>query len=302
MRIRLATVLVAGLGLLLAAGSVQAQNPAEPCTENCIEVTVVSPDGTFNNGDPVTVPIRFKQGPDALNNQAAIALTMEIPSLRLANCDNPTPDGLTSAFLIPGEISDLFRVVIENTTCSSENKPCLCPGDGQTRANYINIVLFGPKVLPAPGSGTVDFPLLPADGELLSINLIVDNPTVDPIPLHLFADTDNQATRPKPQFGALLSVGDEEAVDDTLNRTTNVSNVKTTDGAIDVGVIGPQCCGDLNGNGVVSAAEATAAVLAFAREQLELNPAADCNPVNQVVSAAEATRSVLNFAREECLK
>jgi hypothetical protein len=53
---------------------------------------------------------------------------------------------------------------------------------------------------------------------------------------------------------------------------------------------------------VVSAAEATAAVLAFAREQLELNPAADCNPVNQVVSAAEATRSVLNFAREECLK
>jgi hypothetical protein len=85
------------------------------------------------------------------------------------------------------------------------------------------------------------------------------------------------------------------ASDPTGNRIGTVNN---PNGAITVGA--PTCCGDTNGNGVVSAAEATSSVLAFAREDLNLNPAADCGPANGSVSAAEASRAVVNFAREEC--
>jgi hypothetical protein len=63
--------------------------------------------------------------------------------------------------------------------------------------------------------------------------------------------------------------------------------------------IGATCAGDQDGDGVVSAAEATRAVLAFGRRDVSLNPAADTD-LNGAVSAAEATRAVLNFGRREC--
>ena len=309
MRILLAPVLVAGLGLLLATGEGYAQ--VTPCTENCVEVRVDTPEGTTpkKNGETAPVIVHFKQGPGDLAQQAAIAVTLGIPGLRFseAGCTSAKadPNGIGSDVSLPGEIADNFRVVIENVNCVDDKK-CLCPdpGSGQPLADYINFVVFGPKVLPTPGSGDVTFPLLPTDGDLISFTLTVDNPTKDPVPLHLYAETDSQGTDPKPQFGALLSIGNNQAVDQTVKdrTTTPVSNVKTIDGSQDVDVTGPQCCGDKNGDGVVSASEATAAVLAFSREDLSLNPAADCNPVNGVVSASEATRSVLNFAREECLK
>jgi len=63
--------------------------------------------------------------------------------------------------------------------------------------------------------------------------------------------------------------------------------------------VGATCVGDQDGNGSVSSAEATRAVLAFARRDKSLNPAADGDN-NGSVSSAEATRSVLNFARRQC--
>lgn len=282
MRIRLAPVLVAGLGLLLASGGVQAQT-AQPCTgENCVEVTVVSPDGEFRVGDTVTVPIRFQQGPDALGDQAAIAFTLSLgppdattAALRLENCDDPTPDGITSAIEIPPGVADLFRVVVENTTCTSDTKPCLCPGEGQLRANYANVVVFGPKVLPTPGSGEVDFPLLPND-VLMSIRLVIDSATVDPIPLHLFAETD-PSTLPKPGFGARLSIGDTEATDDTLDPTRTTSNVRTNDGQINVAGL-PSCVGDCDGNCEVSLLELqTGLDIFFGDQQVSACPAFSTN-------------------------
>ena len=59
------------------------------------------------------------------------------------------------------------------------------------------------------------------------------------------------------------------------------------------------CGGDQNGDGMVDAGEATRALLAFGRGELDLNPAGDSNG-DGMVDAGEATRSLLNFGRGEC--
>jgi hypothetical protein len=301
MRILLAPVLVAGLGLLLASGESYAQ--VQPCTENCVQVSASSPEGEFSSGQTFQTTISFKQGGENLNQQAAIAITLGIPGLKLANCDNPTSDGLTSAIELPGEIADNFRVVVENTTCTDPSKPCLCPGTGETRADYINLVVFGPKTLPTPGSGEVTFPLLPADGALVTLSLTVDNPTTDPVPLHLYVETDNQAATPKPQFGALLSIGNNEAVDQTVNRGTSVSNVQTTDGAVNVIAQVGACACDCDGNMRVTGTEITRCVLILGQSlPLDNCPAADSDDSGRV-TGTDITRGVIALgAGTSCVK
>lgn len=303
MRILLAPVLVAGLGLLLANGESYAQ--VQPCTENCVQVAVSSPEGSFGTGETFQTTISFKQGGEGLNQQAAIAMTLGIPGLKLANCDNPTSDGLTSAVSIPGEISDNFRVVIENTVCTDASKPCLCPGTGETQADYINLVIFGPKNLPTPGSGEVTFPLLPADGALVTLSLTVVNPTTDPVPLHLYVETDNQSATPKPQFGALLSIGNNEAVDQTVNRNvgSGVSNVQTTDGAVDIEDVVGACACDCDGNMRVTGTEITRCVLILGGTLPLTNcPAADSDASGRV-TGTDVTRGVIALgAGTNCVK
>lgn len=290
MRIRMAPVLVAGLGLLLVTGVSYAQ--VQPCTEGCIEVSVSSPEGTFTNGQEFQTTVSFVQGPEdkGLNNQAAMAFTLALPSLLLADCDDPTEDGLTAAFTIPENVAENFRVVIENTTCSN-GKPCLCPGEGQELAPYMNVVIFGPKDLPTPGSGTVDFPLLPND-PLLHVNLRVNNPSTSMLTMHLFNETDNQGTTPKPQFGALLSVGDDNAVDDTVDRPAEVSNVRFTDGLVQVTPSGG-CVGDCNGNCVVTIGELQQGLNMF----FGITPALPCFDVNgnNSVTIGELQQGLNNF-------
>jgi hypothetical protein len=70
-----------------------------------------------------------------------------------------------------------------------------------------------------------------------------------------------------------------------------------TDGSVTVG--GCTCVGDQDGNGSVTSAEATRAVLAFTTRDPSQNPAADCD-ASGAVSSGEATRSVLNFTRRQC--
>lgn len=291
MRIRMAPVLVAGLGMLLATGVSYAQ--VQPCTEGCIEVSVSSPEGTFGNGQEFTTTVSFAQGPadKSLENQAAIAFTLGLPSLLLADCDNPTEDGLTAAISVPENVADNFRVVVENTTCS-DGKPCLCPGEGETLAQYINVVVFGPKDLPTPGSGPVDFPLLP-NGPLLSLNLRVSSPLTNPLVMHLYNEADNQGTTPKPQFGAFLSVGDTDAVDDTVDRTAQVSNVRVTDGLVQVTPIASNCVGDCNLNCVVTIGELQQGLNMF----FGISPALPCFDANGngVVTIGELQQGLNNF-------
>ena len=306
MRIRLAPVMVAGLGLLLATGVSFAQ--VQPCEgEGCIEVNVSSPPATPPIPDEGTfeTTISFVQGSEArgLNDQAAIAFTLSLPSLILANCENPTADGLTSAVSVPQAVADNFRVVIENSVCTDDSKPCLCPtNETQPRASYANVVIFGPKVLPTPGSGSVDFPLLP-NGPLITLTLQNDGATTTPLTLHLYNETDNQATTPKPQFGAFLSVGDTNAVDDTVNRDTNTSNVKVTDGIVEVETAVAACACDCDGNMRVTGGEITRCVNILGRlVDLDTCPAADSDK-NGTVTGSDITRGVAALgAGLECTK
>jgi len=294
MRIRMAPVLVAGLGLLLATGVSYAQ--VQPCTEGCIEVNVSSPPATPPIPDEGTfeTTVSFVQGPadKGLDDQAAIAFTLSLPSLLLADCTDPTADGLTPAISVPEAVSSNFRVVIENTVCTDDTKPCLCPtNETQPRANYANVVIFGPKELPAPGSGEVEFPLLP-NGPLLTLTLRVDQPTTSPLTLHLFNETDNQATTPKPQFGAFLSVGDSNAVDDTVNRETNTSNVKVTDGTVNVETAQAACACDCNLDMRVTGGEITRCVNILGQlAELSSCPPADSNKDGRV-TGGDITRGV----------
>lgn len=304
MRIRMAPVLVAGLGLLLAASVSYAQ--VQPCTEGCIEANVSSPpptpipdEGTFST------TVSCVQGPEnkGLNDQAAIAFTLSLPSLLLADCTNPTADGLTAAITVPEEVANNFRVVIENTTCTDNTKPCLCPtNETQQLARYANVVIFGPKVLPTPGSGSVDFPLLP-NGPLITFNLKVDQPTTETLTLHLYNETDNQSTTPKPQFGAFLSVGDTNAVDDTVNRDTNTSNVSFTDGTVTVQPATGACACDCDGNMRVSGGEITRCVnILGGLAELSSCPPADSDH-NGRVTGSDITRGVTALgAGLECMK
>lgn len=276
MRILLAPVLVAGLGLLLATGEGYAQ--VNPCTEGCIGVSVESPGGgPFGSGETFQTKVSYQQGAadKGLDNEAAIAFSLGLPSLSLADCSNPTADGLTAAIVPDPAIAGQFRVVVENTVCTDDSKPCLCPGTGQSKAQYMNVVIFGPLNLPTPGSGDVTFPVLP-NGTLVTLSLKVDAPTSTPLTLHVFNETDNQGTTPKPQFGALCSVGDTTAVDDSVNRPANTSNIAFTDGLVNVKTT-TGCLGDCDGNCEVGIGELQIGLNIFFGAPIALCPAFDPN-------------------------
>lgn len=192
------------------------------CGANCAEISVGSASGS-STGAPGSVSISFEQGPDDGQSQrgnddvAAIAFTVGIPGtgdgapLVLA-CSN---GNLAAGAVVAGAaIADNFTVVVENAQCTNRNR-CLCPdtGAGQTRDDFVNIAIYGPKNLPE--QGPVNIPKLPSSGEIVKLNLRPTGTEQQEIPLHVFSALDAS----RPQFSANLSIGDQAACDVTANGT-----------------------------------------------------------------------------------
>ena len=221
--------------LIAAAVCATPGNGTTACSGNCAAISVgsmaVQPLGT------VQIPITFTQGPDdgqsgqGFDEVAAIAFTLGIPGTGDAapltfNCAN---GDLADGAVTPGPgIAGNFTVVVENAQCTNRSR-CLCPDTtaGQTRDNFVNIVVYGPKNLPA--QGPVSIPVLPS-GTLVTLSMQAANGAPNSIPLHIFSALDAS----KPQFAANLSIGDEAACDVTAN-TQNRSNVTFGDGTVAVG-------------------------------------------------------------------
>lgn len=260
---------MAGLALVASPSLVAA---LEPCQDDCAEVSVGS--GNVRQGESITLPVNFTQGPndqqpgEGNDEVAAIAFTIGIPGtgegtpLRLSDgdCQDANADGLPDGVTVGSEIRDGFRVVVENVECidgscgcGPSRDRCLCPGAGQSRDDFMNVVAFGPKVLPA--EGPVDIPILPDSAELLSVRLTAlrDAP-LGQVPIHVFAETD-EAPIVKPQFAANLSIGDQSAIDQTADRAADRSKVSFNDGTVTIGPGIAICFGDCNLSGLVEVSD-----------------------------------------------
>lgn len=273
----------------------------------CAKLAVGSASG--KSGDTVTIPITFTQGPtDGQSGQgsdeiAAIAFTVGMPGvgsavpLTLNDCTVGT-DGLTPSIKVADGIKNTFKVVIENLQCTTTSgtprNRCLCPDSGQQRDNFINVVVYGPKELPS--SGPVDIPVLPS-GQLLSIDFKI-GAGASTTPLHAFAETDNQTSEPKPQFGAFLSIGDKAAIDQTFNRTAqpNESKIEIDDGEV---TVQGGCLGDCDELGAVTVDELVKGVnIALGNADISTCPSFDENSDTQV-TVDELVKAV-GFALNGC--
>jgi hypothetical protein len=259
-----------------------------------------------------TIRVTFTQGPeDGVAGQgnddvAAVAFSIGIPgtgegqplAFSTAGCLDADGDGLPDAISIPNEeIRNGFRVVVENAeceggtcSCGPSRDSCLCPGDGQTRQDFVNVVVFGPKELPATGPVTI--PELPDSAELLRLSLRVAPGTAEgSIPIHVFAETD-AAPVTKPQFAANLSIGDLAAIDQTADRPADRSKVRFVDGVFSVVPAPETCAGDCDNNGTVEIAE----VITSVNIALDSMPITACSPVdvnqNNVVGIDELIGAV----------
>ena len=279
------------VALLLAPSLASALQPCEG--ENCAEVRVNGASAPAGQNAPmrVTFTLGPNDGVDGQGNDdvAAVAFSIGIPGtgdsqalgLSTAGCLDADADGLPDAVSIPNEqIRNGFRVVIENVECEGgtcgcgpSRDSCLCPGDGQTRQDFVNVVVFGPKELPATGPVTI--PELPDSAELLRLSLRIAPGTAEgDIPIHVFAETD-AAPVTKPQFAANLSIGDLAAIDQTADRPGDRSKVRFADGVLTV-LEGNICPGDCDSNGTVEVAE----VITSVNIALDSMPITACSPVD----------------------
>ena len=285
-----------GAALMLLSPTARA---AQPCTENCAAVSVSSSTAPQNTKTLVTVS--FTQAPSngdpkkGNDDVAAIAFTLGIPGtggtpapllFAAEDCGDANGDGVPDAVQISDALAN-FKVVVENADCT--NRPsCLCPGAAQTRDDYINIVVYGPKDLSAP----VDIPRLP-DGDLVTIQLkVAAGAALGDVPLHVFAQTDNGVQ--KPMFGALLSIGDQSATDQTCQGNCSdpgdTSKVSFTDGKITVTQGTGTCIGDCNGDGHVSTDELVLGV----NIALGMSPMSLCQPIDQNSNGSATVDEVVN--------
>lgn len=287
---RYAGVLVA---LIVGTAPLAHAQPA-PCTEDCASLSVGS--AAIGSGSTGTVAISFDQapsdgaagGPDEI---AAIAFTLQISDqLELADCTLDA-DGLPAAVTKGAQLSN-FRVVIENASCTAGRTHCLC--DTSEPDSFINVVVYGPDPLPAPGSGPVEIPVIPS-GELMTIALRAGGGS-GTVPLHVVRETDGA----KPQFQAFLSVGDTGAVDQTCVPQVGtppcsgggaVSQINSVDGAVEIGA---GCTGDCDGSGTVTVDEIVRMVnIALGQQPVSNCPAADSDG-SGTVTVDEIVRAVTN--------
>jgi hypothetical protein len=264
-------LLVVAFAVGLECAKVQALQPCEG--QNCATITVGS--GLAAPGGTVSIPITFTQGPGdeetgkGIDEIAAIAFTLGIPgtgagSPLTVNCNDNDGDGLPDGISVGEAITGKFRVVVENFTCTNRNR-CLCPtGEQQTRDDFINLAIYGPKDL--PDQGPVDIPVLPSD-VLVTVALQVPvGATSGEIPLTVFLEAVNPT---KPQYGAYYSQGDKAAVDQTADRELDRSKVSAVNGKVTVEAA---CVGDCSGDGIVKVDELIKGV----NIALGILPVADC--------------------------
>ena len=280
-------VAVCSATALVAAGAWA----ADPCTTNCASVRV--DDATGPRGGAVTVPVFFEQGADdgrsdeGPDEVAALAFTLGIPGTEAGGtplslpCVSPVgggPDTLASDAITVGElIRDDFRVVVENAECLNRTR-CLCPRAGQTRDNFVNVVVYGPKDL---DKTPVTIPVLPASTELFSLKLLIASNAPDSIPLHLFNQTEDPCPPSAPQFSACLSIGDESAKDQTVSGSR--SQVTYDDGTLTVEAGGPPCPGDCDSTKKVEVNELIAGInIALGKASVGVCDAADINEDDEV--------------------
>jgi hypothetical protein len=246
--------LVVAFAVGLECPTAQALQPCEG--QNCAIITVGS--ASAGPGGTASIPIEFTQGPaDAetgkgIDEIAAIAFTLGIPGTGAGrpltvNCNDNDGDGLPDGISVSNAIAGTFRVVVENFTCTNRNR-CLCPtGEQQTRDDFINVAIYGPKDL--PDQGPVDIPVLPSGVLLTAVLQVPVSATSGEIPLTVFLEATNPT---KPQYGAYYSQGDKAAVDQTADRDLDVSKVRAVNGKITVEAT---CVGDCSGDGIVKVDE-----------------------------------------------
>jgi len=294
--------ILTGLTLGVAAALLVAPAVAiERCTGSCSILDVL--DDT--DGTP-TLSIDFTQAPNDGQGErgndeiAALAFTVGIPGtgtatpLQLANCADANGDGLPDAAQPGSAIASGFKLVIENWQCTNRNR-CLCPGEGQSRDNFINIAVYGPKDLPAEGAPVI--PVLPS-GRLVDIALQATAGTVEQnVTAHIFSELDDPLSLPKPQFGAFVSQGDKSAVDETADRGADRLKIDPRDGIVRVVPATCACLGDCNRNGSVTVDELVKGVnIALGSADLDTCPCFDGNSDRQVAinELVGAVNSALN--------
>ena len=248
----------AGLSLLLTSSAGAQLDPCPTGDPTCALVTVGNEDSFA--GSSVTIPVSFQQGADdgtadeGVDDVAAIAMTIGIPGggdgtplqFSAVDCQDANSDGVIDGVQLSTSIANDFRVVVENADCVNRDR-CLCPGEGQTRDDFVNVVVFGPRTLPE--QGPVDIPVLPDSAQLFSLRLqIAPGTPQGDIPIHVFSEVDDPESVEKPQFAANLSVGDRSAIDQTADRGANESKVRFVDGTVTVLEPPPDCAGDCNAN------------------------------------------------------
>jgi len=250
---------------------------SHPCSGSCAKIMAPTVSGA--KGQTVNIPLEFDQGPNdgqdgqGFDEVAAIALTLGVPgsggTAPLSfDCTsgNLNPDAVT---VDPGIAND-FTVVIENAQCTNRNR-CLCADTtaGQTVDNFVNVVVYGPKNLPA--QGPVNIPKLPASGNIATLKMRIAQDAPASIPLHVFSALDQT----KPTFAANLSIGDPAACDVSANAQTGNSNVTFVDGVVNVG---GGCVGDCNGSGDVQINELVIGVnIALGIQDISVCRAFDAN-------------------------
>jgi len=247
---------------------------------NCAEVKLVPQSLQAHPGQTVTVSLNFTQAPSdgkagGPDETAALALSIGMgtgtgaPPFKLADC-TPGSDGLPASVHPNAVLSNPpgFKLVVENAYCANGRTHCLCPDAGGPVADsFINLVIYGPNPLPAPGPQPIDIPTLPAGPQdLLAIDLLAQSGAIGDVQLHLY----NQVQETQaPEFRALLSIGDKVAVDQTCVPKSGqppcssgsgagsggaaagpVSQVVTADSTI---ALSAGCAGDCNGDDTVNA-------------------------------------------------
>lgn len=229
------SLLLAAAFFLPEARTAAAQLQPCPSSPACAALTVVVPGVPVPRNEEFPVTVEFRPADDdgaagGVDEVASLTFSLGIPGLELADCTAPNADGITSAVQVSPAIADSFRLIIENTSCNAvTQRPCLCPGDGQSRAAYINVALFGSS---AGAPGAIQSPPALPPGPLVTVLLRAGAGAGSTVPVHVYSGLDDPATWPKPPFGALLTSGDTAGAE--VAAAGGVSRYVIVDGSVDV--------------------------------------------------------------------